>query len=88
MFDDILKDFREKLEAINEKLDILNKEGNSQIEILSTTDIMAILSINRNQANDLFKRPDFPKIKGIKSNKVERTAFKKWLQNTEYKERS
>ncbi len=47
--------------------------------MLSTNDIMSILRINRNQANELFKRADFPKIKGIKSNKVERTAFKSWL---------
>ncbi len=83
MIDDIIKDFSEKLEAINKKLDILKNDGNSGIEVLSTNDIMSILRINRNQANELFKRADFPKIKGIKSNKVERTAFKSWLQNNE-----
>lgn len=88
MIDNFLEDFKKTLEIINNKLDILNSEENSQIKILSTTDIMSILNINRNQANDLFRRPDFPKIRGIKSNKVEKTAFKKWLQNKERSEKS
>lgn len=80
MIDDIIKGFEKQLNEINSKIDILN-EKNSEIKILSTTDIMSILTINRNTANDLFNRPDFPKIKGIKSNKVEKTVFLKWLQN-------
>ena len=79
MLDEMINNFQKQLKEINEKLDILN-EQNAEIKILSTTDIMEILGINRNTANELFKRADFPKIPGIKSNKVEKVAFQKWLQ--------
>ena len=79
MLDEMINNFQKQLKEINEKLDILN-EQNDEIKILSTTDVMEILEINRNTANELFKREDFPKIPGIKSNKVEKVAFQKWLQ--------
>ncbi len=79
MIDDFLNNINKKLDLLNKKID--NLEQTTEIEIFSTTDVMRILNINRNTANDLFKQPDFPRIRGIKSNKVEKVAFKKWLQN-------
>lgn len=79
MIDDFLININKKLDVLDKKIDEL--EQNNEIEILSTADVMRILNINRNTANDLFKQPDFPRIRGIKSNKVEKQAFKKWLQN-------
>ena len=55
----MINNFQKQLKEINEKLDILN-EQNAEIKILSTTDVMEILEINRNTANELFKREDFP----------------------------
>lgn len=78
MFDEFFKNLDQKLERINQKID--NLEGNTKIEILSVTDIMAILGCNRNTVNSLFRRTDFPAIRGIKSNKVEKRAFYHWLQ--------
>ena len=79
MIDDFLNNMNKKLEKKKKKVDEL--EQTNEIEILSTADIMRILNINRNTANDLFKQTDFPKIRGIKSNKVEKQAFLKWLRN-------
>lgn len=79
MLDDFLFNINKKLDVLDKKID--NLEQTTEIEILSTADVMRILNINRNTANDLFKQPDFPRIRGIKSNKVEKQAFKKWLQN-------
>lgn len=79
MIDDFLNNMNKKLDILTKKVDEL--EQTNEIEILSTADIMRILSINRNTANDLFKQPDFPKIRNIKSNKVEKQAFLKWLRN-------
>lgn len=84
MIDDFLTNINKKLDLLNKKID--NLEQTTEIEILSTTDVMRILGINRNTANKLFEQPDFPKIRGIKSNKVEKVAFKKWLQNKNKKE--
>lgn len=84
MIDDFLKNVNEKLDILAKKIDEL--EQTNEIEILSTSDIMNILKINRNTANKLFEEPDFPRIRGIKSNKVEKVAFKKWLQNKNSKE--
>lgn len=81
MFDDFFNKLSESLTSINKKLEDLSKYQENQIEILSTTDVMKILKINRNQANALFRCKDFPKIPGIKSNKIERTAFVEWLRN-------
>lgn len=79
MIDDFLTNINKKLDLLHKKIDEL--EQNNEIEVLSTSDIMNILKINRNTANKLFEEPDFPRIRGIKSNKVEKVAFKKWLQN-------
>lgn len=79
MIDDFLKNVNEKLDILAKKIDEL--EQTSEIEILSTTDIMKILGVNRNTANNLFAQPDFPKIKNIKSNKIEKQAFVQWLRN-------
>lgn len=84
MIDDFLKNVDKKLDILTKKMDEL--EQSNEIEILSTSDVMRILAINRNTANNLFKQPDFPKIKGIKSNKVEKQAFLKWLRNRNEKE--
>lgn len=84
MIDDYLTNINNKLDILNKKID--NLEQTTEIEILSTSDIMNILKINRNTANKLFEEPDFPRIRGIKSNKVEKVAFKKWLQNKNEKE--
>ena len=79
MIDDFLKNVNEKLDILTKKVDEL--EQTNEIKILSTADVMRILSINRNTANNLFKQIDFPKVKGIKSNKVEKQAFLQWLRN-------
>lgn len=79
MIDEFLRNVDKKLDVLTKKIDEL--EQTSEIEILSTTDIMKILGVNRNTANKLFEQPDFPKVKGIKSNKVEKQAFKSWLRN-------
>lgn len=84
MIDDFLRNVDKKLDILTKKVDEL--EQNNEIEILSTNDIMQILGVNRNTANKLFEEPDFPRIRGIKSNKVEKVAFKKWLQNKNEKE--
>lgn len=84
MIDDFLKNVDKKLDILTKKVDEL--EQTNEIEILSTADVMRILNVNRNTANNLFKQSDFPKIRGIKSNKVEKQAFKNWLQNKNKKE--
>lgn len=84
MIDEFLRNVDKKLDVLTKKIDEL--EQTNEIEILSTADVMRILSINRNTANDLFKQPDFPKIRGIKSNKIEKQAFLKWLRNKNEKE--
>lgn len=84
MIDDFLKNVDKKLDILTKKVDEL--EQTNEIEILSTADVMRILNVNRNTANNLFKQSDFPKIRGIKSNKVEKQAFKNWLQNKNDKE--
>ena len=84
MIDDFLNNMNKKLDILTKKVDEL--EQSNEIEILSTADIMRILNINRNTANDLFKQTDFPKVRGIKSNKVEKQAFLKWLRNKNEKE--
>lgn len=84
MIDDFLFNINKKLDVLDKKIDEL--EQNNEIEILSSTDVMRILGINRNTANKLFEDPDFPRIRGIKSNKVEKQAFKNWLQNKKIKE--
>lgn len=84
MIDDFFYNINKKLDILCKKFDEL--EENNEIEILSTADVMRILNINRNTANNLFKQPDFPKIKGIKSNKIEKQAFKNWLRNKNEKE--
>ena len=81
MIDEFLKNFELKLDEINQKVDNLNNAQDYQIDILTATDVMKILTINRNTVNELFRREDFPKIKGIKSNKIERTAFVNWLRS-------
>jgi len=53
MLDEMINNFQKQLKEINEKLDILN-EQNAEIKIPSTTDVMEILEINRNTANELF----------------------------------
>ena len=82
MLDDFFLSLDEKIDNLNEKIDILG-ENTKEIEILSVTDITKILGCNRNTVNKLFQRDDFPKIRGIKSRKVEKQAFYKWLQNSE-----
>lgn len=84
MIDDFLRNVDKKLDILTKKVDDL--EQTNEIEILSTANVMRILAINRNTANDLFKQPDFPRIRGIKSNKVEKQAFLKWLRNKNIKE--
>lgn len=84
MIDDFFYNINKKLDILCKKFDEL--EENNQIEILSTNDIMQILGVNRNTANKLFEEPDFPRIRGIKSNKVEKQAFLKWLRNKNEKE--
>ena len=84
MLDEFFNKLSESLANINKKLEDLSKYQENQIEILSTTDIMQILKINRNQANALFHSKDFPKIQGIKSNKIERTAFVGWLRRNNF----
>ena len=84
MIDDFLNNMNKKLDILTKKVDEL--EQTNEIEILSTADVMRILNVNRNTANNLFKQPDFPKIKGIKSNKIEKQAFLKWLRNKNVKE--
>lgn len=84
MIDDFLNNMNKKLDILTKKVDEL--EQTNEIEIFSTTDVMRILGINRNTANKLFEDSNFPKIKGIKSNKVEKQAFLKWLRNKNEKE--
>lgn len=43
MIDDFLRDLEKNLNEMNKKLDILENEQKTQIEILTTTDIMDIL---------------------------------------------
>lgn len=78
MLDEFFNNLDNKLNEINQKID--NLKVDKKIEILSTNDIMRIMGINRNTANELFARSDFPAIRGIKSHKVEKQAFYRWLQ--------
>lgn len=84
MIDEFLRNVDKKLDVLTKKIDEL--EQTNEIEIFSTTDVMRILGINRNTANKLFEDSNFPKIRGIKSNKVEKQAFLKWLRNKNEKE--
>lgn len=84
MIDDFLNNLNEKLDILNEKVEKLQPQT-SEINILSSNDVARILGINKNTANNLFKQKDFPKIQGIKSNKIERTALYNWLQNEKNK---
>ena len=66
----VLKNIEKSLQNIVE---------NNSIEMLTAKDVSKILGINVNAATELLKRDDIPSIK-IGNLKIEKTAFKKWLQ--------
>lgn len=82
MIDDFLNNLNEKLDILSKKIEKLQPQT-SEINVLSSTDVAKILGVNKNTANNLFKQKNFPKIQGIKSNKIEKTAFYNWLQSQE-----
>ena len=79
MIDDYLESMNTKLDDIQQRLDVI--EGNVEPVVLGTGDIMELLGCNRATAINLFKQKDFPRIKGIKANKVEKQALLRYIRN-------
>jgi len=48
--------------------------------VLTVNDVAKILNIGRNNAYDLFHRPDFPSVRAGKILRVSRDAFCNWLE--------
>lgn len=81
MIDNYLQDMNDKLDDIRQRLDTI--EGNVEPEVLGTGDVMELLGCNRATAINLFKQEDFPRIRGIKANKVEKQALLKYIRGTQ-----
>lgn len=72
-----LQEMKQILNSINQSLKDIKES--STIEMLTAKDVSKILGINVNSATNLLKRDDIPSIK-IGTLKIEKSAFKKWLQ--------